>query len=174
MSETSETPTVRCSTATAPAPAAELKRHTPDPQGLPCRGMGCHRRGARLHRLRHLLCRNGAGTPWRSPPPQAPRGIMHHHPMMPGGPGGPGGRWGPPPAQQGAPIRWARVGSRRSRTQPDPVVGRSLSLAVVAVGESPQPVRCSRGDRRTPGGPLTQRPVARCSLERRATRPNNG
>ncbi len=106
--------------------------------------MGCHRRRDRVHRLRHLLHRNGAGAPWRSssPPPQAPRDDAPARPRRPGRTG----RRRPcrPPG------RWTCVrNSRRPRTQPGSVVGCPIEDAV---------------------SPLTENPAARCSHERRAAR----
>lgn len=103
MSETSENPTVRSSTATAPVPAAEPAPYvhkTPKVflaaawvaivAGLVFivsviffAGMALGHHGGHHHHHKH-------------------HAAMHHHPM--GGPGGPGGQWGPPPAQQGASI----------------------------------------------------------------------
>ncbi len=106
--------------------------------------MGCHRRRDRVHRLRHLLHRNGAGAPWRSssPPPQAPRDDAPARPRRPGRTG----RRRPcrPPG------RWTCVrNSRRPRTQPGSVVGCPIEDAV---------------------SQLTENPAARCSHERRAAR----
>jgi hypothetical protein len=104
MSETSETPTVRSATATAPVPAAEPAPYvhkTPKVflgaawvaivagvvfivSIIFFAGMALGHHGHGHHHHKH-------------------HAAFHHHPM--GGPGGPGGPFGPPPfQQQGAPL----------------------------------------------------------------------
>ena len=124
MSETSDTPTVRTSTATAPAPATEPVLH---------RTPRVFAAAAWVAIVAGIVFIVGAifftgFTLGR----HAGHGGMHHHkhhammmhPHRFGGPGGPGGpgRW-----PRGDPGRWTRLGNPRcARTQPDSVVGRSV------------------------------------------------
>ena len=144
MSETSENPTVRTSTATAPAPAAVEAAPYRTPRVFLAAAWVAIVAGI-VFIVSVIFFTGMALRPsWRSSsPPQAPRGVDASAPH--GWSGWSGRRW-----TRRHPAGRTPVGDpRRARPQPDPVIGRPVPDAVVQQ-------------------PLAEQPAARCSPEHRA------